>query len=79
MVLNSAAAMVCSILQEKKQAMLRDEEEQKRLDLEMEIERIRALEAYQVSGGICQLTAAANASDSRLALDWLSCAGLQFS
>lgn len=36
------------LLQVKKHAMLQDEAEQKRLDLEMEIERIRALEAYQV-------------------------------
>jgi hypothetical protein len=30
--------------------MLAEEEEQKRLDLMMEIERLRALEAYQVRG-----------------------------
>jgi hypothetical protein len=35
-------------LQEKLSAMLAEEEEQKRLDLMMEIERLRALEAYQV-------------------------------
>jgi hypothetical protein len=34
--------------QEKKAAMLADEEEQRRLDMEMEVERIKALEAYHV-------------------------------
>jgi hypothetical protein len=38
----------CVCLQEKMSAMLAEEEEQKRLDLMMEIERLRALEAYQV-------------------------------
>lgn len=37
------------VLQEKKSAMLQDENEHKQLDLMMEIERIRALEAYQVT------------------------------
>ena len=36
-------------MQEKKAAMLADEEEQRRLDMEMEVERIKALEAYHVS------------------------------
>jgi hypothetical protein len=35
-------------LQEKQQALLVEQEEQQRLDLLMEIERLRALEAYQV-------------------------------
>jgi hypothetical protein len=35
-------------LQEKHQALLVEQEEQQRLDLLMEIERLRALEAYQV-------------------------------
>eukprot|EP00879_Flechtneria_rotunda_P023804 GHRR01025204.1.p1 GENE.GHRR01025204.1~~GHRR01025204.1.p1 ORF type:complete len:332 (+),score=147.31 GHRR01025204.1:496-1491(+) len=34
-------------IQEKRAAMLAEEEEQKRLDLMMEVERLRALEAYQ--------------------------------
>lgn len=41
------AAVVCG-LQEKQQALLAEQEEQQRLDLLMEIERLRALEAYQV-------------------------------
>jgi hypothetical protein len=35
-------------LQEKQQAVLAEQEEQQRMDLMMEIERLRALEAYQV-------------------------------
>jgi len=35
-------------LQEKQAALLAEQEEQQRLDLMMEIERLRALEAYQV-------------------------------
>jgi hypothetical protein len=35
-------------LQEKQQALLAEQEEQQRLDLLMEIERLKALEAYQV-------------------------------
>jgi hypothetical protein len=37
-------------LQEKKAAALAEQQEQQRLDLMMEIERLRALEAYQVRG-----------------------------
>lgn len=40
-------------IQEKKAAMLADEAEQRRLDMEMEIERLRALEAYQVREEPC--------------------------
>jgi hypothetical protein len=46
---NSVGVFMC--LQEKMAAMLAEEEEQKRLDLMMEIERLRALEAYQVRPG----------------------------
>jgi hypothetical protein len=41
------SAVICG-LQEKQQALLAEQEEQQRLDLLMEIERLRALEAYQV-------------------------------
>jgi hypothetical protein len=37
-------------LQEKQQALLTEQREQQRLDLMMEIERLKALEAYQVGG-----------------------------
>lgn len=40
--------------------MLTEEEEQKRLDLMMEIERLRALEAYQVGQGRLQLPVVTN-------------------
>jgi hypothetical protein len=36
--------------QDKHQSILADQEEQRRLDTEMEVERLRALEAYQVGG-----------------------------
>lgn len=39
-------------MQEKHNAMLAEQEEQRRLDSEMEVERLRALEAYQVTGRI---------------------------
>lgn len=37
--------------QEKHEAALAEQEEQRRLDAEMEVERLRALEAYQVGAG----------------------------
>lgn len=68
-------------LQEKQQAVLAEQEEQQRMDLMMEIERLRALEAYQVRQQTLGLSLAQYASTTctqQLAghLQWRLCDAL---